>query len=322
MAFMLTSLPRMKLARPDVFHPRIVLAGCPALPEGDGDDDGLVAALRARGLHARWLSWDDPETVGADLVILRATWDYIERLDEFLAWTTRVRNLVNAPRVVAWNTDKRYLADLALAGVATVPSQFFAPGEKIRLPRGEVVVKPAIGVGSVGALRFSDPAQARAHAAALQAEGRTVLVQPYDSRINDGETALVFLGGRQSHAFTKGPILPPPGQAPAFDESGTYAEETLTPADPDFEVWDVGHDALAAAAAHLGMDVGELLYARVDLIGDRRDAHVLELELVEPSLGWRQLDEATRTRQQREFALGVESALERLGLGPLSHRRP
>jgi hypothetical protein len=107
-----------------------------------------------------------------------------------------------------------------------------------------------------------------------------------------------------------------------FDESGTYAEETLTPADPDFEVWDVGHAALTAAAAHLGIDVGELLYARVDVIGDRRDAHVLELELVEPSLGWRQLDETTRNRQQRAFALGVESALERLGLGPLSHRRP
>ena len=42
----------------------------------------------------------------------------------------------------------------------------------------------------------------------------------------------------------------------------------------------------------------------------------------EPSLGWRQLDKAVRTRQQREFALGVESALDRLGLGPLSHRRP
>lgn len=311
-----------KLARPDVFHPRIVLAGCPALPEGDGDDDGLVAALRARGLHARWLSWDDPQTLDADLVIPRATWDYIDRLDEFLAWTKRVRNLLNPPQVVAWNTDKRYLADLAEVGVPTVPSLFFAPGDKIRLPRGEVVVKPAIGAGSVGALRFSDADDARQHAEALQAEGRTVLVQPYDKRIKDGETALVFLGGRQSHAFTKGPILPPPGQAPVFDASGTYAEESLTPADPDFEVWDVGHAALTAAAAHLGMDVGDLLYARVDVIGDRRDAHVLELELVEPSLGWRQLDDDSRARQQREFALSVGSALERLGLGPLSHRRP
>jgi hypothetical protein len=311
-----------KLARPDVFHPRIVLAGCPALPEGDGDDDGLVAALRQRGLHAHWLSWDDPEALEADLVILRAAWDYIDRLDEFLAWTKRVRNLLNPPQVVPWNTDKRYLADLADAGVPTVPSQFFAPAEKVRVPTGEVVVKPAVGAGSVGALRFSDHAEARAHAAALQADGRTVLVQPYDRRIKHGETALVFLGGRQSHAFTKGPILPPPGQAPVFDESGTFAEETLTPADPDFELWDVGHAALAAAAAHLGIGVGDLLYARVDVIGDRRDPHVLELEMVEPSLGWRQLDEATRTRQQREFAVGVESALERLGLGPLSHRRP
>jgi hypothetical protein len=312
----------VKLARPDLFHPRIVLAGCPALPEGDGDDDGLVGALRQRGLHARWLSWDDPQTLDADLVILRAAWDYIDRLDEFLTWTARVRNLLNAPEVVAWNTDKRYLADLADAGVPTVPSRFFAPGEPVRLPRGEVVVKPAVGAGSVGAQRFTDPDEARAHAAALQAEGQTVLVQPYDPRIKDGETALVFLAGRQSHAFTKGPILPPPGQAPVFDESGTYAEETLTPADPDFEVWDVGHAARAAAAAHLSVSVGDLLYARVDVIGDRRGLQVLELELVEPSLGWRQLDGTTRTRQQREFAMGVESALDRRGLGPLSHRRP
>jgi hypothetical protein len=313
----------VKLARPDVFHPRIVLASCPALPEGDGDDDGLIGALRQRGLHARWLSWDDPETLEADLVILRATWDYIDRLDEFLAWTVRVRNLLNPPQVVKWNTDKRYLADLADKGVATVPSLFFAPREEIVLPDAdEVVVKPAIGMGSVGALRFSDPGAARGHAAALQAEGRTVLVQPYDPRIKDGETALVFLGGRQSHAFTKGPILPPPGQAPVFDESGTYAEESLTPADPDFELWDIGHAALAAAAAHLGIDVDDLLYARVDVIGTRLDSHVLEVELVEPSLGWRQLDTTTRTRQQREFALSLESALERLGLGPLSHRRP
>lgn len=96
----------MKLVRPDVFHPRIVLAGCPALPEGDGDDAGLVAALRGRGLHARWLPWDDPATLAADLVILRATWDYTDRLDDFLSWTQQVQNLLNPPDVVAWNADK------------------------------------------------------------------------------------------------------------------------------------------------------------------------------------------------------------------------
>ncbi|KUH87528.1 MULTISPECIES: hypothetical protein [unclassified Mycobacterium] len=313
----------MKLARPDLFHPRIVLAGCPALPEGDGDDAGLLAALGKHGLHARWLSWDDPATLEADLVILRATWDYIDRLDEFLGWAGRVRNLLNPARVVPWNTDKRYLLDLADAGVPIVPSRFFGPGATVRLPNSaEVVVKPAVGVGSVDTVRFSDRDDARRHAARLLATGRTVLIQPYDARIEDGETALVFLGGSQSHAFTKGPILRRAGQVPPFDESGTYARETLTPAEPDFEVWDVGHAALAAAAAHLDLAPEELLYARVDVVGGRFEPRVLEVELVEPSLGWMQLDPPTRERQQRAFVLGVESALERFGLGPLSHRRP
>jgi hypothetical protein len=290
--------------------------------EGDGDDAGLVEALRSRGLHARWLSWDDPDTERADVVVLRATWDYIDRLDEFLAWTRRVPNLLNAPDVVAWNTDKRYLADLAAAGVPTVPSRFFAPGERLSLDGGEVVVKPAVGAGSVGAQRFTDLDAAREHAATLQDAGRTVLVQPYDPRITDGETAMVFLAGEQSHAFTKGPILPPPGRRPEFDDSGTYAEESLQAAEPDFELWDVGHAALAAAGAHLGVAPSEFLYARVDVIGGPQDPRLLELELVEPSLGWRQIGEADRARQQREFALGVESALDRLGLGPFSHRGP
>ncbi|MGE2834476.1 ATP-grasp domain-containing protein [Mycobacterium sp. SMC-4] len=312
----------MSLVRPDLFHPRIVLAGCPALPEGDGDDAGLIGALRARGLHARWLPWDDPATLEADLVILRATWDYAERLDEFRAWTTRVAHLLNPSRVVAWNTDKRYLIDLAVAGVPTVPSAFYAPGQDVWVPDEEVVVKPAVGAGSRGALRCDDPEQARAHAAALHAEGHTVLVQPYDPRVSDGETALVFLRGAASHAFTKGPMLPAPGQAPGLDESGTFATERLGPADPDPELWELGHAALVAAAAHLGLEVTDLLYARVDLLGAADAPVLLELELVEPSLGWRLLDERTRDAQQRQFALAVESALESFGLGPLSHRRP
>lgn len=310
----------MKLARPDVFHPRIVLASCSALPASDGDDDGLVEALGARGLHARWLPWDDPATAEADLVILRATWDYIDRLDEFLAWSRRMREVLNGPAVIAWNTDKHYLLDLGARGVPIVPTRIFGAGESVEIPAGEVVVKPAIGMGSVGAERFTDSGAAAAHAAALQARG-AVVVQPYDPRIEAGETALVFLGGTQSHAFTKGPMLPAEG-APAFDESGTFAAETLSAAEPDFELWDAGYAALAAAADAIGIEATDLLYARVDLIGGRDDPRVLEVELVEPSLGWRQLGPDARAARQRDFAVAVEAALERLGLGPLSHRRP
>jgi hypothetical protein len=294
----------MKLARPDVFHPRLVLAGCPQLPSGDEDDAGLVQALRRRGLHAKWLSWDDPDTPRADVVILRATRDYAARLEEFLAWTSSVPHLLNAPAVVAWNTDRRYLLDLARRGVPTVPSAVFAPGERVRLPSAEqVVVKPSTGAGAAGAQRFTISDAALAHAAAIQRQGRSVLVQPYDERVErTGETALVFLGGKPSHAFTKA--------------------QALTLAEPDFEIWDIGFAALAAGAERLNMSARDFLYARVDVIGGIDDPRLLELELVEPSLGWTQLGDQARELQQREFARCLASTLERLGLGPLSHRRP
>jgi hypothetical protein len=110
----------------------------------------------------------------------------------------------------------------------------------------------------------------------------------------------VFLGGKPSHAF-----------------AGT----ALRPAEADFEIWDIGAGALAAAA-QVGVAPSELLYARAHLSG----ARLVELQLVDPSLGWRRLDAGTRDLAQREFALAVESALERFGLGPFSqpdsHRGP
>jgi hypothetical protein len=224
---------RMKLARPDIRHPRIVLAG-----SAGGDDAGLVAALRKRGLHAHWLAWDDPDTLTADLVILRDGSNHAE----FLTWTKRVRNLLNAPEVVAWNTGRHHLRDLRDVGVPVL-------------------------------------------------DGRTSGSAPH--------TALVFLGGIQSHAFVEKSAL-----------------------DADFELWDLGQAGLQAAADHIGVAADELLYARADVVGEPGKAKLVELNLVGPSLGWRLLEGDARDDAQRQFALCVESALDRLGLGPLSHRGP
>ena len=52
----------------------------------------------------------------------------------------------------------------------------------------------------------------------------------------------------------------------------------------------------------------DLLYARVDLIGGPDNPLLLELEMVEPSLGW-QLAAEARSERERNFAVCVESAL-------------
>lgn len=238
----------MKLARPNVFHPRIVLAAGGHLPDDDADDAGLVGALRRRGLHARWMPWDDPQTEEADLVILRSVGDDMtDRREEFGAWTTRVANLLNPPAAIAWNVGRRYRRDLAAAGVPIAAS---------------------------------------------------------NTRTDAPGTSLIFISGEQSHAF---------------DSS---APGVLRGAEEDFELWDLGYAAVDVACAKTGITRAELLFARVDLIGGRRDPVVAELDLIGPDLGWRHLDDAARALQQRTFALGVESACERMGLGPLSHRGP
>ncbi len=279
---------------------KIVFATCASLPTGDGDDDALVDALADVGVHASWTTWGAP--AGADLVVLRSTWDYPERLPEFLAWCDAEPALVNPASVVRWNIDKTYLVDLARHGVPVVPTAVAGPGFT-DWPDGEFVVKPTVGAGSRGALRVAagDHATAAAH---LDALGVPALVQPYQSRVDSaGETAMVFLGGRYSHAFGKGAMLTPDAE---FDESGLYLLERLSGATPTPTQRRVAEDVMDATAELTGLRRDDLLYARVDLVPGRDDSPLLlELELVEPSLGFRQTDATAPLR----FASAVRAAL-------------
>ncbi|WP_410649471.1 RimK family alpha-L-glutamate ligase [Amycolatopsis sp. cmx-4-54] len=282
-----------------------IFVGCSALPDGDGDEHAVPEALADLGFKTRWAAWDDTtvDFAAADIVVLRATWDYAERRDEFLSWTESVPALANSAEVARWNTDKSYLAELGDAGVAVVPTTLIAPDEKApRWPKDEFVLKPAIGAGSRGAGRFTAGDAAAAHLSGLQADGNTVLLQPYQSSVDSaGEIALVYFGGVYSHAFSKAAML-----GRELDESGLYVTEKLAPVQPAATFRALAEDALDATAALLGILRAELLYARVDLVaGPDGRPLVLELELVEPSLGFRQTDAAAAWR----FASAVRQQL-------------
>lgn len=250
----------------------------------DEDLAPLAAALERLGITHEVAVWDDP---GVDWrrfarIVVRSTWDYAARRDTFLAWAERaaaVAALHNPLAVLRWTTDKRYLAALAAAGVAIVPSRWCAPGERPVFPDGPFVVKPSVGAGSVGAARFAqgEHAAATAHVDGLHAAGHVALIQPYLGAVEDaGETALVFFAGEFSHAIRKSAILVPDLRM----VDGLYAAEKIRPATPSAAQLAVARAALAAVPGG-----GPLLYARVDLIPDDAGApRVLELELCEPSV--------------------------------------
>jgi glutathione synthase/RimK-type ligase-like ATP-grasp enzyme len=268
---------------------RIALASCLDLPTGDGDDRPLVQALSDAGVEAAMVPWDQPGVDWAqyDATVIRATWNYTTRRDEFLAWAAAVPRLFNPQSVVLANSDKTYLAGLADAGLPVVDTRMAPPGTEPELPEsGEFVLKPSVGAGSRGVGRFDADRpgahqQAREHAARLHALGRTVLVQPYLNAVDAaGETALIFLDGVFSHAIRKGPMLRP-GARHQADGQALYLEENITAREPSQAELAVAERVFEYANA--GQEEN-LLYARIDLLPGPDGPVVVELELVEPSL--------------------------------------
>lgn len=259
---------------------RVAMVTCEVLPEPDVDERPLLDALRAHGLDARMLAWDD-DSLGPDafdLCVVRSTWNYPDNPAAFRSWlehADRGTRLLNPLRAMTWNLHKRYLLDLEARGLATVPTALVKRGEPADLSailreRGwdDVVVKPAIGAGSRGVRRFTpDRHDAGAcYLGALSAQGDT-LVQPYLEAIErGGERAVVWLDGEATHVVEK---------APRFDDG----EESVSGA------LGVLEDERATLDTALALLDEAPLYARLDVIRDDAGALMIsELELVEPSL--------------------------------------
>ena len=278
--------------------PRLALATAIAAAALEDDPPPLLDACARAGIQTVARAWDDPTVAWSrfDAVLLRSTWDYTQRLPEFLDWCARVSQqtqLINPLPVVRWNTDKHYLAELAAAGIPVVPTAFVEPDSEplpalhgflaMHADADEFVVKPAVGAGSRDTQRYArtqDFAAAN-HLARLLEDGRSAMLQPYLASVDhDGETALMHFDGVFSQAIRKGALL-------LRDEGPTshlFAAESITPRLPASDELELARQVLAAASRALRLDT-PLSYARVDLIRGHDGApQLLELELCEPSL--------------------------------------
>jgi hypothetical protein len=249
------------------------------LPELADDERPMIQALETLGIRARPAVWNDPDVrwTDYDAAIVRSTWDYHLRRDEFLAWvdrTSRSTELWNPAPILRWNSHKSYLRDLEQRGVPIVPT-VWSDGRRtlaeILDQRGweDAVFKPVVSAAAHRTHRVHRAALANAEPLyrALSQE-QTVLVQPYLASVErHGEHSLIFLDGAYSHAVDRPAVLAParafPGEEPV---EASAAERQL------------GRRVLDAVGA-------PTLYARVDVAPDAAGSLCLmELELVEPTL--------------------------------------
>lgn len=249
-------------------------------------DDGLLRdALAARGLSSLRIDWARP---GVDwsrfrCAVFRTTWDYFDRYAEFLAWLDRVEpqtTLLNPAETVRWNADKRYLGDLTAAGLPVVPTRFVGRGDRVSLADlfaetgwPEAVLKPCVSGAARHTYRLRrDEAEGMEAAFRRLAAEEAMMLQPFQHEIAaSGETSLVVVGGRFTHAVRKAVR---PGDFRVQDDHGG----TVHAHEPGGEEVELAERAVAACRRRPA-------YARVDVVrGNDGGLALMELELIEPEL--------------------------------------
>lgn len=273
----------------DMARVAIVVTDRYSIEDPDVDTPRLVPALAALGVEAEPVVWHSPDVDwdSFDLLVLRTPWDYPVRVAEFEAWfddVERRTRVLNEPALVRWNLDKRYLGELAGAGVDVVPTEYVTTtdeGAAALAAHGEgwVVVKPSVSAGAHDtALVRADSDAASELVARILGRGVTVMVQPEVPELSRGaEKALYLVDGELTHAIAKGALLERGG---GFI-GGVYQESPQVVGADDDEV------AFAASVMAATVSVTGLatpLYARIDTVRSAEHGLVLlEAELFEPT---------------------------------------
>lgn len=279
---------------------KVALVTSAGLTHPDPDLPQLVAEFSVLDVDADIVSWDAAvDWSGYTAAIIRSTWDYHRRLDEFDRWLTTVSEqtqLWNPADVIRWNLDKRYLADLQRKGLPVVPSQFIDAGEtnwqeQLFNFSDDIVVKPTVGAGSHGVRRFThDDESAINYVNQLLDSDLTPLIQPYLTDIDTyGEVGLVTANGVLSHAFHKAAILDGEPEWSGDDHVVEVISEHL-PSDQELALCQQVLSVLPPTA-----------YARIDMLPTSNGPVVSEVELIEPSL-FLEVDAGAARRIAEAFA--------------------
>ena len=264
---------------------RIAFATSADYPPIQPDDAHLAATLQQLGIEPVSCIWNDPAVDWArfDAVLIRTIWDYFRHYAAFLAWLDQLDQrgvpTINNSALLRWNSDKRYLLELAQRGVDTIPTRIAHGSEvdqRLAPMRGQqVVIKPTVSGGAWHTLRGVVGEDGFAQALASLPREHDYLLQPFVTEVlSAGEWSLLYFAGAFSHAVLKRPAA---GDYRVQSEHGGTTE----PATPDVSTLAAAERVLAAAAA---LGHGDLAYARVDGVISAGQFMLMELELVEPFL--------------------------------------
>lgn len=261
---------------------RLAIATSSMIGDIHPDDGHLAASLRHLGIEAVACVWNDPNVEWSlyDAVLMRSTWDYFKHYAAFIEWLEKLPiPTINPKELLRWNSDKRYLRELAAKGIDIIPTSI-ASGTGLQpwlaaMQGREIVIKPTTSGTAWHTARgiVGDPVFDQA-AAQLPREFE-YLVQPFVPEVvSDGELSLLFFDHEYSHAVIKRPAV---GDYRVQSEFGGTAEHF----EPDATLIASAKRVLSAAAE---LGYADVAYARVDGVISEGRFLLMELEMIEPLL--------------------------------------
>jgi glutathione synthase/RimK-type ligase-like ATP-grasp enzyme len=253
----------------------------PLDPDPDLDIPYAKQAAQDLNIDLVFTNWNDQniDWSNFDAGLIRSTWDYVPKRDKFLEFTKNVEQqtkLFNSYDVINWNTDKKYLQQLAERGLPIIPTKFVSDLNEAKTEidsafneSKSIAIKPSIGAGARLAGKAGTAAESINLAEKIFAANRTAMIQPYIESVDtEGEKAIIVIDGQISHVAIKVPALTKGGHGDAArkEEISTEVVDFVNKVSQCVNDWD------------------DLLFARVDVVRYKGELVLMELELTEPWL--------------------------------------
>lgn len=278
----------------------------------DVDDAILKKYLINEGADVEIVSWDNLEYnwTERDLVIIRSTWDYHERLNDYINWldflkehkvkvyndVDVVKNNIYKNRQIAWLKENNVaimeceiFSKVGLEGMKKPESNIIETIKKYfpnHVNKSLFVLKPTVSARSNNTFLI-DPFNINKDENAHITENcdevfnklldkftdRGIILQVFASGIANGEYGMVFLNGILVQSVVK-----KPGKI-----YGKKEKEALNEVPVELENF--------AKNIVNKLDLEKVLIARVDAIIENGSPRLMELELAEPNIYIRATDE-------------------------------
>lgn len=275
---------------------KVAIVSCDKWIDKLEEDNNLKNALIKLGIDAKIISWQQPLEEKYDLLVLKSVWGYQNFYNEFKNWLLYIKNnnipLVNHIDMILNNIMKDIQFDILrknnidFIDTTFLPqSRFFSENLLDILKDNSYVIKPTISGSGENTYLVNNSSNiyipntvkkediVNIYKQILDKNNDCkVMIQPFISEINNGEYSCIFIGGKLTHTMLRFPNI--------FHEKRRPYLITDVP------------DSIIELAKKVEKieEFDDYLYMRVDMILVDGKAKIMEVELADPDLLTKYID--------------------------------